>query len=296
MHAAEPVRKAVFPVAGLGTRFLPATKAIPKEMLPVVDRPLIQYAAEEAIAAGIDTLVLVTRGDKQSISDHLRPSARLERYLDSGEHRELLDAVNSIVPPGVRIEEAVQAQPLGLGHAVLCAREAVGDEPFAVILPDDLVHPGCLDQLLALYHATGASVVGVQEIDQALSRQYGVAAVDEQAGGHLRIREIVEKPEPEQAPSSLGVVGRYVLTPRIFDLLSSLGAGAGGEIQLTDAIAGLLEAEPVMACAFTGRRFDCGQRLGWIQATLALALEDRELAEPLQAYLHQLAARSRGMD
>lgn len=275
-------------MAGLGTRFLPATKAIPKEMLPVVDRPLIQYAVEEAIEAGVDTLVFVTRGDKQAITDHLKPSARLERYLSARDQQDLLETVNSILPAGVAIREAIQRDPLGLGHAVLCARDAVGDQPFAVILPDDLVHPGCLNQLAKVFAETGASVVGVERIDPELSRQYGMAAVEPGAHGRLRITRLVEKPEPHDAPSDLGVVGRYILTPDIFGHLEGLGAGAGGEIQLTDAIAMLLDERPVMACAFEGRRFDCGQRLGLVQATLALALEDPELAAPLRSYLASL--------
>jgi UTP--glucose-1-phosphate uridylyltransferase len=290
------IRKAVFPVAGLGTRFLPATKAIPKEMLPVVDRPLIQYAVEEALEAGVDTLILVTRGDKQAISDHLKPSARLKRYLSSRDQQGILEAVNSIIPAGVRIEETIQPQPLGLGHAVWCARQAVGDEAFAVILPDDLVRhhgAGCLSQLLEIHMATGSSVVGVERIAPELSRQYGVAAVMAVDGGLLRISEIVEKPAPAEAPSDLGVVGRYILTPDIFDHLDGLGAGAGGEVQLTDAIAKLLVEQTVMACAFEGRRYDCGQRLGLIQATLAVAMEDPDLAGPLSDYIESLLANPR---
>jgi len=281
----------VFPVAGLGTRFLPATKAIPKEMLPVVDKPLIQYAVEEALDAGIETLVLVTRGDKQAITDHLKPSPRLETYLSERNQRSILDTVNSILPAGVEIVETIQHQPLGLGHAVLCAREVVGNEAFAVLLPDDLVRTegaGCLAQLLSVHGRSGTSVVGVERIAPEMSRQYGVVAVAETVDGLTRISEIIEKPEPADAPSDLGVVGRYVLTPAIFDHLEGLGAGAGGEIQLTDAIAGLLRNDTVMACEFLGRRFDCGQRLGLVQATLALALEDPDLAAPLRDYIETL--------
>lgn len=284
-------------MAGLGTRFLPATKAIPKEMLPVVDKPLIQYAVEEALEAGISTLILVTRGDKQAITDHLRPSSKLEQYLSARDQLSTLEAVNSILPPNVTITEVIQAQPLGLGHAVWCARDAVGEEAFAVILPDDLVRSqgrGCLAQLLEMHAASGASVVGVERIEPELSGQYGIASVEPAGSGMLRMTGIVEKPRPADARSDLGVVGRYVLTPSIFTHLENLVAGAGGEIQLTDAIAALLKEQPVMACAFTGRRFDCGQRLGLVQATLALALDDPELAAPLQKYLGALLASRRG--
>jgi UTP--glucose-1-phosphate uridylyltransferase len=210
-----PIRKAVFPVAGLGTRFLPATKSIPKEMLPVVDKPLIQYAVEEAIEAGIDTLILVTRGDKRAISDHFLRSESLERHLESRDQLELLEIVQGTLPQGVQLQEAIQPEPLGLGHAVLCAQPLVGAEPFAVILPDDMVKnngPGCLAQMQALYQATGLSVVGVERVAPELTGRYGIAAVRSRSDGHLEISELVEKPAPADAPSDLGVVGRYLLS------------------------------------------------------------------------------------
>lgn len=278
----------MFPVAGLGTRFLPATKAVPKEMLPVVDKPLIQYAVEEAAEAGIDTVILVTRGDKQAIADHFRPVQNLEEFLSGRGDWGLLERVRAILPENVCLREAIQEQPLGLGHAVLCARQLVGTEPFAVILPDDLIRargPGCLRQMVDVYGATGCSMVGVEAIPPAWTVRYGVAAVEEDAGGLLRIREIVEKPGPEEAPSNLGVVGRYILAADIFPLLEDLGAGAGGEIQLTDGIARLMESQTVLAHRFEGRRYDCGSRLGFVQATVDYALDDAELAPELRAFL-----------
>jgi len=284
------VRKAVFPVAGLGTRFLPATKVVPKELLPIVDKPLIQYAVEEAVEAGIDTLILVTRGDKQAIREHFRRSQELERLLADRNQAALLQSVRDILPAGVRVEEAIQELPLGLGHAVLCARELVGNQPFAVILPDDVVRnegQSCLAQMMAVYRATGGSVVGVERIAPELSRRYGVAAVRESTGGLLQITELVEKPEPQDAPSDLGVVGRYILSARVFGHLSGLGAGTGGEIQLTDGIASLMRESAVYAFPFRGRRYDCGSRLGLVQATVDFALADAELGPAMAAFLER---------
>lgn len=286
-----PVRKAVFPVAGLGTRFLPATKAVPKEMLPVVDKPLIQYAVEEAVEAGIDTMILVTRGDKQAIAEHFRRSESLEHHLAEKKQQDLLESVRDILPPNVCVTEAIQAEPLGLGHAVLCAREQVGNEPFAVILPDDMVRnteQGCLAQMMDVYRDTGGSILGVERIAPDLSSRYGIAAVQETGDGLLKITELVEKPEPQAAPSDLGVVGRYILSNRIFDHLSGLGAGAGGEIQLTDGIARLMRESDVYAFPFRGRRYDCGARLGLIQATIDYALEDGALRDALLAHLSEI--------
>lgn len=288
MEHIAPVTKAVFPVAGLGTRFLPATRAVPKELLPVVDKPLIQYAVEEAVEAGIETMILVTRGDKQAIREHFTRSRSLEAALEGKSQAGLLRSLRDILPEGVRILEAIQEQPLGLGHAVLCARELVGDEPFAVILPDDMIRNpqrGCLAQMMAVYEATGRAVVGVERIPRKLSNRYGIAAVREMADGMLKITELVEKPEPEDAPSDLGVVGRYILPGRIFEHLSGLGAGAGGEIQLTDGIARLMQESVVLAFPFEGRRYDCGSRFGLIQATVDYALEDPGLREALLAHL-----------
>jgi len=288
VRAIPPIRKAVFPVAGLGTRFLPATKAVPKELLPVVDKPLIQYAVEEACEAGIESIILVTRGDKQAISEHFAPAPELETFLAERNSAEPLERIRKILPAEVEVLEAIQEQPLGLGHAVLCARELVGDEPFAVVLPDDMIRssgPGALRQMVEIYRRSGHSVIGVEEIPIELTRRYGVASVRANQQGLLQIQEIVEKPEPEAAPSNLGVVGRYVLTGAIFDLLENLGAGAGGEIQLTDAIARLMGLQPVLAHPFEGRRFDCGSRLGLILATLDYALTNSELAPQLEAFL-----------
>jgi UTP--glucose-1-phosphate uridylyltransferase len=291
MNQFSPVRKAVFPVAGLGTRFLPATKSIPKEMLPVVDRPLIQYAVEEAIEAGIDTLILVTRGDKQSISDHFQRSEQLEQHLLTRNQHDMLETVRGILPPGVQLLEAIQEIPLGLGHAVLCARNQVGTEPFAVLLPDDMVRApgkGCLSQMTEIYDQTGESIVGVEQIPLELSPNYGMAAVNKASSGYLRITELIEKPSPSEAPSNLGVVGRYILNNRIFDHLESLGAGAGGEIQLTDGIVRLMKEENVLAHPFEGERYDCGSRLGFLFAGIDYALEDPSLEGPLRKHLSRI--------
>ncbi|MBN8279442.1 MAG: UTP--glucose-1-phosphate uridylyltransferase GalU [Gammaproteobacteria bacterium] len=282
----RPVRTAVFPVAGRGTRFLPATKAMPKEMLPIVDKPLVQYAVEEALQAGVTRLVFVTGSSKRAIEDHFDRDAELERALSSAGKQDLLEVVRAILPAGVSCVYIRQGEPLGLGHAVLCARPAVGDEPFFVHLPDDLIRAdlGCLAQLRRHYEQHGSSVLAVQEVPQDRTRDYGIVAV----GDDYRLRQIVEKPAPEVAPSRLAVVGRYLLTPAIFGILESTGRGAGGEIQLTDGIARLLQAESVYALPFSGRRYDCGSKLGYIQATVDYALADPALSEPLRAHLKSL--------
>jgi UTP--glucose-1-phosphate uridylyltransferase len=288
MISNRALRKAVFPVAGLGTRFLPATKAVPKELLPLVDKPLIQYAVEEALAAGIDTLIFVTNRNKGAISDHFDQDSEIEAVLESKGKFDILQQVKDIVPPSVSTVFVIQEQALGLGHAVLCAREAVGDEAFAVLLPDDVVLDpgrGALRQLEALHRQTGASVIGVEPVPPEATRKYGVVGVETDAEGHQRIREIVEKPEPEVAPSNLGVVGRYVLSPAIFDHLMNTRSGVGGEIQLTDAIALLLQESPVLACAFEGRRYDCGSPRGFLEATIDYALARDELREDLLAHM-----------
>ena len=281
------VRTAVFPVAGRGTRFLPATKAMPKEMLPIVDKPLVQYAVEEAIEAGVTRLVFVTGSGKRAIEDHFDRDPELERALSSSGKQDLLDLVLAILPSGVSCVYIRQGEPLGLGHAVLCARPAVGDEPFFVHLPDDLIRAevGCLAQLRRHHEQHGSSVLAVQNVPRSKTSDYGIVAVD----SANRLLQIVEKPAPEVAPSQLAVVGRYLLTPAIFGILESTGRGAGGEIQLTDGISGLLAAEPVYALPFSGRRYDCGSKLGYVEATVDYALSDPALASPLRAHLKTLA-------
>ena len=287
----KTVRKAVFPVAGMGTRFLPATKASPKEMLPVVDKPLIQYAAEEAVAAGIDTLIFITGRNKWAITDHFDTAYELEHELESLGKTRMLEVVRNILPAHVNCVFIRQSQALGLGHAVLCAAPVVGDEPFAVILADDLVaHPTrpCLTQMVEAYGRLQSSVIGVEEVAREEVSSYGVVSgrgIDE---GLLQLDGIVEKPAPQDAPSNLAVVGRYILSPRIFSLLETQGRGAGGEIQLTDAIARLLNEERVVAYRFDGKRFDCGSKLGYLQAQVAYALQDDDIAEDLRGYLRSL--------
>lgn len=291
-----PIRKAVFPVAGLGTRFLPATKANPKEMLPIVDKPLIQYAAEEAVAAGITELIFITGQAKRAIEDHFDKARELEGELEARGKYKLLAQVRDILPPQVSCVYIRQPEPLGLGHAVLCARAVVGDEPFAVLLADDLIDgdgSGCTAQMVNIYNRYGCSVLAVQPVAPMETDQYGVVSVnsiDERLG---RIDEIVEKPAPGVAPSNLGVVGRYVLTPTVFELLERTRRGAGGEIQLTDAIAELLTEEQVLAWQFAGKRYDCGSKLGYLKATVAYAVRHRELKDEFCSYLRELTSQER---
>ena len=282
-----PIRKAVFPVAGLGTRFLPATKSIPKEMLPIVDKPLIQYAVDEAVEAGIDTIIFVTSHKKGAILDHFDPDAELESLLLAQGNDELRTRIHNIIPDHVSTQYVIQEKALGLGHAVWCANKLVGDEPFAVLLADDLIRSpngGCLKQMVAEYHATGSGCIGVEEIPASMTDRYGIVSVQKDAMGRNYIRNIVEKPSPEMAPSNLGVVGRYILPAEIFSLLESVRAGIGGEIQLTDAIARLLENKPLLAHAFEGVRYDCGSRQGFIRATVDYALEHADLRDDLLCY------------
>lgn len=281
------IRTAVFPVAGRGTRFLPVTKASPKEMLPIVDKPLIQYAVEEAVEAGAEKLVFVTGASKRAIEDHFDIDPELERTLENSGKEDLLDMVRNIVPSGVSCIYLRQGVPLGLGHAVLCARPAVGDEPFFVHLADDLIHSEvpCLKQMREHFDRHGASVLGVETVPTDQTGSYGIVAVEEAQDGAQRVTRIVEKPKPEEAPSNLAVVGRYILTPAIFDRLESTGRGAGGEIQLTDGIAALLEQEPVYGFPFSGRRYDCGSKIGYLRATVEYALRHPELGENFKAYL-----------
>jgi len=284
------INKAVFPVAGLGTRFLPATKANPKEMLPVVDKPLIQYAAEEAIAAGVNELIFVTSSSKRAIEDHFDKNYEMETELERKGKTGLLDLVRNVVPKGVSCVYVRQAEALGLGHAVLCAKQIVGDEPFAVILADDLIDGGdapCMAQMASTFAYNRCSVLGVERVPSEDTEKYGIVEVDPITDGLNRVTSIVEKPSPDDAPSNLAVVGRYILTPRIFDLLESTPRGAGGEIQLTDAIAALLTEEQVLAYEFKGERYDCGSKLGYLKATIEYALQHDELNEEFRAYLRQ---------
>lgn len=292
MNFNSAVRKAVFPVAGLGTRFLPATKAQPKEMLPVVDKPLIQYAVEEAVAAGITEMVFITGRNKRAIEDHFDAAQELEAQLEAGGKTELLEALRGTIPPNVHCIFIRQPAPLGLGHAVLCARPVIGDEPFAILLADDMmdVDEGCdpvLAQMTGIFGREGSSLLAVQDVPRRETRQYGIVSVEPHRDSLERVRAIVEKPAPEQAPSTLAVVGRYVLTPRVFHHLERIGKGAGGEIQLTDAIAALIGEEPVLACRFAGRRYDCGSKLGYLQATVAMGLKHPEVGPAFAAFLEQ---------
>lgn len=289
---AQKVRAAVFPVAGRGTRFLPATKASPKEMLPIVDKPLIQYAVEEAIAAGATKLVFVTGASKRAIEDHFDSDPELENALTRSGKDDLLASIQGIVPDNVTCIYIRQGEPLGLGHAVLCARPAVGDEPFFVHLADDLIagEPGCLAQMAAQYEEHGGSVVAVETVPHENTSSYGIVAIDENERN--RITHIVEKPQPEDAPSDSAVVGRYLLAPEIFDKLETTGRGAGGEIQLTDGIADLLEEQPVYAYSFIGTRYDCGSKLGYLQATVAYGLEHPDTGERFREHLKDVLSIS----
>jgi len=282
--------KAVFPVAGIGSRFLPATKASPKEMMPIVDKPLIQYAVEEAVDAGITDMIFITGRNKRAIEDHFDKAYEVESELAARGKTELLESVRSIIPRGINCIYIRQAETLGLGHAVLCARPVVNDEPFAVVLADDLIDgkPSILRQMKEVYERHHCSVLGVQEIPREQSRQYGMVRHEPVEGNVERVIAIVEKPEPAAAPSNLAVVGRYILTPRVFHHLERVVPGAGGEIQLTDAIASLLAEEKVLACRFRGTRYDCGSKLGYLQAMVAFGRKHPEVGESFDAYLKEL--------
>lgn len=286
------IRKAVFPVAGLGTRFLPATKASPKEMLPVVDKPLIQYAVEEAVAAGVKELIFVTGRGKRAIEDHFDQAFELEHALERGGRTALLAEVRGILPRGVNCIFVRQAEPLGLGHAVLCAQPVVGNEPFAVLLADDLISAKvpALAQMERLHRSEGCSVVAVKKVPRAEISRYGVVALERGSRSPHAITGIVEKPPAAQAPSALGVVGRYILTPEIFGELSKSSAGRGGEIQLTDAIARLQRRQTVLAHEFEGRRYDCGSKLGYLEANVELGLRHAEIGRDFRRYLRKLDA------
>ncbi|SJM90618.1 glucose-1-phosphate uridylyltransferase [Crenothrix polyspora] len=285
------ITKAVFPVAGLGTRFLPATKASPKEMLPIVDKPLIQYAVEEAVAAGIDTMVFITGRSKNAIPDHFDKAYELEKELEAKGKVETLKLIRNILPSHVSCVFIRQPEALGLGHAVYCARPVIGDEPFAVILADDLIEDstrGCMAQMVSLYEKKHTSILGVERINPADTGSYGIVRTGEFTGKFGPIEMIVEKPKPEVAPSNLAVVGRYILTPGIFDKLKKTTRGAGGEIQLTDGIAELMKDEQVLAYEFEGKRYDCGSKLGFLIATVEHGLLHKELKDDFLAYLKEL--------
>ncbi len=283
----QRVKKAVFPVAGLGTRFLPATKASPKEMLPIVDKPLIQYAVEEAMAAGITDIIFISSRTKRTVEDHFDKAYELETELEARGKKRVLELVQSIRPAGVNFIYIRQAEALGLGHAVLCAQPVVGNEPFAVILADDLLDgtPPVMKQMVDQYDYYQCSVLGVQQVAPEETASYGIVDATPLAERISRVNAIVEKPKPEDAPSTLGVVGRYILTPRIFHHIQHLKPGAGGELQLTDAIAALLKEQQVLAYAYDGVRYDCGSKIGYLQATVEYALKHSEVSEEFATYL-----------
>jgi UTP--glucose-1-phosphate uridylyltransferase len=285
-----PIQKAVFPVAGLGTRFLPATKASPKEMLPVVDKPLIQYAVEEAYEAGIRHMIFVTGRNKRAIEDHFDTAYELENELEAAGKQALLELVHSIQPDDMLCSYVRQPRALGLGHAVLCAEHLVGHEPFAVLLADDLMRgeprgPGVLQQMVAVHERTQASVLAVQEVPLSQVHRYGIVAGQDLGQGLTDVQQMVEKPKADVAPSRLAVAGRYVLSPTVFERIRAGGRGAQGEIQLTDGIAGLLGDEQVLAYAYQGKRYDCGSKEGFLEATVELALQHAEVGASFRSFL-----------
>ena len=286
----KKITKAVFPVAGMGSRFLPATKASPKEMMPIVDKPLIQYAVEEAVAAGITDMVFITGRNKRAIEDHFDTAYEIEAELAARGKTELLRAVQEVIPKHVNCIYIRQSEPLGLGHAVLCAQPVVQDEPFAVILADDLIDGDIpiVQQMVEVYQRYQCSVLGVQDVPRDQTGQYGIVSSSKLEANVEQVHGIVEKPSPEAAPSTLAVVGRYILTPRIFHHLARVQAGAGGEIQLTDGIAALLQEEKLLAYRFAGTRYDCGSKLGYLKATVAYGLKHPELRAEFSAYLATL--------
>lgn len=283
------IRKVVFPVAGLGTRMLPATKAVPKEMLPVVDKPVIQYAFEEARAAGVEHVIFVTGRGKTIIEDHFDRLPELEDSLLEKDKRAELDAVGEGMPQPGELSYTRQQKPLGLGHAVWCARQLVGREPFAVILCDDLIRaePSCLAQMVDAHERTGGNIVAVEEVAREHTSRYGILEPGAEDGRLVEVRGLVEKPKPEAAPSRLGVIGRYILLPEVFDHLDRQETGAGGEIQLTDAMARMIGRQPFHGLRFAGRRFDCGSKAGYLEAIIACALERPELADDVRAIIER---------
>ena len=292
------ITKAVFPVAGMGTRFLPATKASAKEMMPVVDKPLIQYAVEEAVAAGMNEMIFVTGRGKRAIEDHFDSATELEAELSLRGKHDLLQLVQQILPSNVTCVYVRQPQALGLGHAVLCAQRVVGNDPFAIVLADDLIDASTpvLSQMASVFAREGGSVVAVQNVGREETRRYGIVRTENQSGSPHSIGGIVEKPDPDKAPSTLGVVGRYILTPRIFYHLQNQKPGAGGEIQLTDAIAALLADEKVFAYEFEGVRYDCGSKLDYLKANLAFAVKHPEIGADFRRYLQSMGCRIPGAE
>jgi UTP--glucose-1-phosphate uridylyltransferase len=290
----QAVKTCVFPVAGRGTRFLPVTKASPKEMLPIVDKPLIQYAVDEALSAGADTLVFITGSSKRAIEDHFDSNPELEAVLQQQGKQDLLETLRGILPSWASCVYIRQPAPLGLGHAVLCARPVVGDAPFMVHLADDLIDArvSCLKQMTDVFAVHGGSVLGVQTVPRQDTDKYGIVTLEKPIVARVgKISHIVEKPKPDKAASTLAVVGRYLLTPSLFDDLAKIGKGAGGEIQLTDGIARLMQREAVYAFEFEGKRYDCGNKLGYLQATVEFALKHPSLGSEFAAYLKELAGR-----
>ena len=290
----KKIRKAVLPVAGLGTRFLPVTKANPKEMLPVVDKPLIQYAAEEAVAAGITQLIFVTSSSKQAIENHFDSNFELEAKLADAGKNEWLEVVRNILPEGVSCVYVRQHNPLGLGHAVLCAKDVIGDEPFAVLLADDLINGGektCLEQMVDIYSQVPHNILAIQQVSKSYTEKYGIVGLennDLQLGDYAKITTIVEKPKAKDAPSNFASIGRYILTPRIFHFLENMNSGAIGEIQLTDGIDKLLVEQEVYGYAFYGKRYDCGSKIGYLKAAVEYGMQHQEIGQHFTKYLHEL--------
>jgi UTP--glucose-1-phosphate uridylyltransferase len=284
------VTKAVFPVAGLGTRFLPATKAMPKEMLPVVDKPLIQYAVEEALNAGIEDIIFVTGKGKQAIEDHFDHSCELEQTLIARQKEALLKVITNLIPESGTLVYTRQNQPLGLGHAIWCARNVVGREPFAVLLADDLIkaEKPVLRQMMERFESLQSSMVCVEEVDRQATASYGILDADPPADGLTSVRGLVEKPQPENAPSNLAIIGRYILTPEIFDILDNKETGAGGEIQITDAMAKLLKSQSIYGYRYEGTRFDCGTKVGFQMANLSFAMDRPDMRKRLTPFISQL--------
>ncbi|PZO86762.1 MAG: UTP--glucose-1-phosphate uridylyltransferase [Micavibrio aeruginosavorus] len=286
-HAFKPVRKAVFPVAGLGTRFLPATKVMPKEMLPLGDRPLIQHAVEEARDAGIEEFIFITGRKKEMLEEHFDYQPELMETLESRGKKSLLDLVLKSEMPANSLFTTRQAKPLGLGHAIWCAKKLVGDEPFAILLPDDVVlaEKGCMAQMIETYNEVGGNLVGVMDVPREETSKYGILDINHDDGKLVSIKGLVEKPEPQSAPSTLSIIGRYILQPEVFDYLSSFERGAGNEIQLTDSMAKLIGQQPFHGLRYDGTRFDCGSRLGFIEANVAYGLADKEISGQVRKIL-----------